>query len=149
MGNGWTSPPSVDQSSSRQHGFPQFLKDIKTEEIITTSSEIALTSSPTPPHLKAAPSNDSLNYNESNKEKLFELANTPVNVNCSRLSLKYATPKIKLETIVNSSFHVIFQSSWECFALGDLGAKSSSIDDSIHMEKLSLPQNLLLLYMIQ
>ncbi|GKF72331.1 hypothetical protein Tco_0208445 [Tanacetum coccineum] len=77
----------------------------------------------------------------SNKEKLFELANTPVNENCSAVILKKLPEKLidPGKFLIPCNFLEIV----ECLALADLGARINLMPLSI-WKKLSLP-NLLLL----
>nr|GEZ61458.1 reverse transcriptase domain-containing protein [Tanacetum cinerariifolium] len=73
----------------------------------------------------------------NNKEKLFDLATTPVNKNCSAVILK-KLPK-KLGDPTSFSFHVIFLELVERLALADLGASINLMPLSI-WKKLSLPE---------
>ncbi|GJT52083.1 reverse transcriptase domain-containing protein [Tanacetum coccineum] len=66
----------------------------------------------------------------SNKEKLFELANTPVNENCSAVILK----KLPENMLSNYVPEIV-----ECSALADLGASINLMPLSI-WRKLSLPE---------
>ncbi|GKA68277.1 reverse transcriptase domain-containing protein [Tanacetum coccineum] len=73
----------------------------------------------------------------NNKEKLFELAKTPVNVNCSVVILKKL-----LEKLIDPEKFLIpcdFPELVECLALADLGAIINLMPLSI-WEKLSLPE---------
>ncbi|GKE30025.1 reverse transcriptase domain-containing protein, partial [Tanacetum coccineum] len=69
----------------------------------------------------------------SNKEKLFELANTPVNENCSAVILK------KLPDLGKFLIPCNFIEIVECLALADLGASINLMPLSI-WRKLSLPE---------
>ncbi|GJT34548.1 reverse transcriptase domain-containing protein [Tanacetum coccineum] len=73
----------------------------------------------------------------SNKENLFELANTPLNENCSAVLLKKLTEKLgdpdKFLTPCN------FPELDECLALADLGASINLMPISV-WKKLSLPE---------
>ncbi|GJR97588.1 reverse transcriptase domain-containing protein [Tanacetum coccineum] len=73
----------------------------------------------------------------SNKEKLFELANTPVNENCSAVILKKLLKKLgdPGKFIISCNFPKIV----ECLALADLGASINLMPLSI-WRKLSLPE---------
>ncbi|GJW89166.1 reverse transcriptase domain-containing protein [Tanacetum coccineum] len=73
----------------------------------------------------------------NNKEKLFELAKTPVNENCSAVILK-KLPK-KLGDLDKFLIHCDFSELVECLALADLGASIKLMPLSI-WEKLSLPE---------
>ncbi|GJT09685.1 reverse transcriptase domain-containing protein [Tanacetum coccineum] len=68
----------------------------------------------------------------SNKEKLFELANTPLNENCSAVLLKHGDP---------DKFLILcdFPEQDECLALADLGASINLMPLSV-WKKLSLPE---------
>ncbi|GJT00459.1 reverse transcriptase domain-containing protein [Tanacetum coccineum] len=73
----------------------------------------------------------------SNKEKLFELANTPLNENCSAVLLKQL-----LEKLGDPDKFLIscdFQELDECLALADLGASINLMPLSV-WKKLSLPE---------
>ncbi|GJY85240.1 reverse transcriptase domain-containing protein [Tanacetum coccineum] len=73
----------------------------------------------------------------SNKEKLFELANTPVNENCSAVILKKLLEKLgdPGKFLIPCNFPEIV----ECLALADLGKSINLMPLSIWM-KLSLPK---------
>ncbi|GJV92204.1 reverse transcriptase domain-containing protein [Tanacetum coccineum] len=73
----------------------------------------------------------------SNKEKLFEVANTPVNENCSAVILKKLPKKLGDPGIflIPCNFPEIV----ECLALADLGASINLMPLSI-WKKLSLPE---------
>ncbi|GJZ10665.1 reverse transcriptase domain-containing protein [Tanacetum coccineum] len=73
----------------------------------------------------------------SNKEKLFELANTPVNENCSTIILKKLPEKLgdPGKFLIPCNFPEIV----ECIDLSDLGARINLIPLSI-WRKLSLPE---------
>ncbi|GJR29808.1 reverse transcriptase domain-containing protein [Tanacetum coccineum] len=73
----------------------------------------------------------------SNKEKLFELANTPVNENCSAVILKKLPEKLgdPGKFLIPCNFPEIV----ECLALADLGASINLMPLSI-WRKLSLPE---------
>ncbi|GKD88858.1 reverse transcriptase domain-containing protein [Tanacetum coccineum] len=73
----------------------------------------------------------------SNKEKLFELANTPVNENCSAVILKKLLEKLgdPGKFLIPCNFPEIV----ECLALADLGASINLMPLSI-WRKLSLPE---------
>ncbi|GJY58640.1 reverse transcriptase domain-containing protein [Tanacetum coccineum] len=73
----------------------------------------------------------------SNKEKLFEVANTPVNENCSAVILKKLPEKLgdPDKFIILCNFLEIV----ECLALADLGASINLMPLSI-WKKLSLPE---------
>ncbi|GJU28285.1 reverse transcriptase domain-containing protein [Tanacetum coccineum] len=73
----------------------------------------------------------------SNKEKLFELANTPVNKNCSAVILKKLPKKLgdPDKFLIPCNFPEIV----ECLALADLGASINLMPLSI-WRKLSLPE---------
>ncbi|GKB30246.1 reverse transcriptase domain-containing protein, partial [Tanacetum coccineum] len=73
----------------------------------------------------------------SNKEKLFELANTPVNENCSAVILKKLPKKLgdPSKFLIPCNFPKIV----ECLALADLGASINLMPLSI-WRKLSLPE---------
>ncbi|GJS78070.1 reverse transcriptase domain-containing protein [Tanacetum coccineum] len=73
----------------------------------------------------------------SNKEKLFELANTPVNENCSAVILKKLLKKLgdPGKFLIPCNFTEIV----ECLALADLGASINLMPLSI-WRKLSLPK---------
>ncbi|GJW85804.1 reverse transcriptase domain-containing protein [Tanacetum coccineum] len=73
----------------------------------------------------------------SNKEKLFELANTPVNENCSAVILKKLPKKLgdPSKFLIPCNFPEIV----ECLALADLGASINLMPLSI-WRKLSLPE---------
>ncbi|GJY13389.1 reverse transcriptase domain-containing protein [Tanacetum coccineum] len=73
----------------------------------------------------------------SNKEKLFELANTPVNENCSAVILKKLPEKMgdPGKFLIPCNFQEIV----ECLALADLGASINLMPLSI-WRKLSLPE---------
>ncbi|GJR71826.1 reverse transcriptase domain-containing protein [Tanacetum coccineum] len=73
----------------------------------------------------------------SNKEKLFELANTSVNENCSTIILKKLTEKLgdPGKFLIPCNFPEIV----ECLALADLGASIKLMPLSI-WRKLSLPE---------
>ncbi|GJR40410.1 reverse transcriptase domain-containing protein [Tanacetum coccineum] len=73
----------------------------------------------------------------SNKEKLFELANTPVNENCSAVILKKLPKKLgdPGKFLIPCNFPEIV----ECLALADLGASINLMPLSI-WRKLSLPE---------
>nr|GEU95194.1 hypothetical protein [Tanacetum cinerariifolium] len=73
----------------------------------------------------------------SNKEKLFELANAPVNENCSVVILK-KFPK-KLGDLDKFLIPCNFPEIVECIALADLGASINLMPLSI-WKKLSLPE---------
>ncbi|GJR71649.1 reverse transcriptase domain-containing protein [Tanacetum coccineum] len=73
----------------------------------------------------------------NNKEKLFELAKTPVNENCSAVILK-KLPK-KLGDPVKFLIPCDFSKLVECLALADLGASINLMPISI-WEKISLPE---------
>nr|GEX66713.1 reverse transcriptase domain-containing protein [Tanacetum cinerariifolium] len=73
----------------------------------------------------------------SNKEKLFELANTPVNENCLAVILK-KLPK-KLGDLGKFLIPCNFPKKVECLALADLGASINLMPLSIR-RKLSLPE---------
>ncbi|GJX96807.1 reverse transcriptase domain-containing protein [Tanacetum coccineum] len=73
----------------------------------------------------------------SNKEKLFEVANTPVNENCSAVILK-KLPK-KLVDLGKFLIPCNFPEIAECLALADLGARINLMPLSI-WKKLSLPE---------
>ncbi|GKA60698.1 hypothetical protein Tco_0760105, partial [Tanacetum coccineum] len=68
----------------------------------------------------------------SNKEKLFELANTPLNENCSAMLLKHGDP---------DKFLILcdFPELDECLALADLGASINLMPLSV-WKKLLLPE---------
>ncbi|GKD64628.1 reverse transcriptase domain-containing protein, partial [Tanacetum coccineum] len=72
----------------------------------------------------------------SNKEKLFEVANTPVNENCSAVILKNLPKKLgdPGKFLIPCNFPKIA----ECLALADLGASINLMPLSI-WKKLSLP----------
>ncbi|GJW83564.1 hypothetical protein Tco_0156709 [Tanacetum coccineum] len=73
----------------------------------------------------------------SNKEKLFELANTPLNENCSAVLLKKLPKKLR-----DPSKFLIpcdFPELDECLALADLGASINLMPLSV-WKKLSLPE---------
>ncbi|GKE67504.1 reverse transcriptase domain-containing protein, partial [Tanacetum coccineum] len=73
----------------------------------------------------------------SNKEKLFELANTPINENCSTVILKKLPGKLgdPGKFLIPCNFPEIV----ECLALSDLGASINLMPLSI-WRKLSLPE---------
>ncbi|GJW10206.1 reverse transcriptase domain-containing protein [Tanacetum coccineum] len=73
----------------------------------------------------------------NNKEKLFELANTPVNENCSAVILKKLPEKLgdPGKFLIPCNFPEIV----ECLALADLGASINLMPLSI-WRKLSLPE---------
>ncbi|GJT55128.1 reverse transcriptase domain-containing protein [Tanacetum coccineum] len=73
----------------------------------------------------------------SNKEKLFEIANTPVNENCSAVILKKLLEKLgdPGKFLIPCNFPKIV----ECLALADLGASINLMPLSI-WRKLSLPE---------
>ncbi|GJZ30211.1 reverse transcriptase domain-containing protein [Tanacetum coccineum] len=73
----------------------------------------------------------------SNKEKLFELSNTPVNENCSAVILKKLPEKLgdPGKFLIPCNFPEIV----ECLALADLGASINLMPLSI-WRKLSLPE---------
>ncbi|GJT68571.1 reverse transcriptase domain-containing protein [Tanacetum coccineum] len=73
----------------------------------------------------------------NNKEKLFDLAKTPVNENCSAVILKKLTEKLKDpdKFLIPCDFSEIV----ECLALADLGESINLIPLSI-WKKLSLPE---------
>ncbi|GJZ69157.1 reverse transcriptase domain-containing protein [Tanacetum coccineum] len=73
----------------------------------------------------------------SNKEKLFEVANTPVNENCSAVILKKLPEKLgdPGKFLIPCNFPEIA----ECLALADLGASINLMPLSI-WKKLSLPE---------
>ncbi|GJY19026.1 reverse transcriptase domain-containing protein [Tanacetum coccineum] len=73
----------------------------------------------------------------SNKEKLFEVANTPVNENCSAVILKKLPEKLgdPGKFLIPCNFPEIV----ECLALADLGASINLMPLSI-WKKLSLPE---------
>ncbi|GJR39988.1 reverse transcriptase domain-containing protein [Tanacetum coccineum] len=73
----------------------------------------------------------------SNKEKLFELANTPVNENCSAVILKKLPKKLgdPSKFLIPCNFPEIV----ECLALADLGA-SINLMPLFIWRKLSLPE---------
>ncbi|GJZ55220.1 reverse transcriptase domain-containing protein [Tanacetum coccineum] len=73
----------------------------------------------------------------SNKEKLFELVNTPVNENCSAVILKKLPEKLgdPGKFLISCNFPEIV----ECLALADLGASINLMPLSI-WRKLSLPE---------
>ncbi|GJZ31008.1 reverse transcriptase domain-containing protein [Tanacetum coccineum] len=73
----------------------------------------------------------------SNKEKLFELANTPLNENCSAVLLKKLLKKLRDP----SKFLIpcYFPELDECLALADLGASINLMPLSV-WKKLSLPK---------
>ncbi|GJY45177.1 reverse transcriptase domain-containing protein, partial [Tanacetum coccineum] len=73
----------------------------------------------------------------SNKEKLFELANTPVNKNCSAIILKKLPEKLGdlCKFLIPCNFLEIV----ECLALADLGASINLMPLSI-WRKLSFPK---------
>ncbi|GKC32923.1 reverse transcriptase domain-containing protein [Tanacetum coccineum] len=73
----------------------------------------------------------------SNKEKLFEIANTPVNENCSSVILKKFPEKLGEpgKFLIPCNFPEIT----ECLALADLGASINLMPLSI-WKKLSLPE---------
>ncbi|GKB15597.1 reverse transcriptase domain-containing protein [Tanacetum coccineum] len=73
----------------------------------------------------------------SNKEKLFELANTPVNENCSAVILKKLLKKLRDpgKFLIPCNFPEIV----ECLALADLGASINLMPLSI-WRKLLLPE---------
>ncbi|GJR57751.1 reverse transcriptase domain-containing protein [Tanacetum coccineum] len=73
----------------------------------------------------------------SNKEKLFEVANTPVNKNCSAVILKKLPEKLgdPDKFLIPCNFTEIV----ECLALADLGASINLMPLSI-WKKLSLPE---------
>ncbi|GJZ36029.1 reverse transcriptase domain-containing protein [Tanacetum coccineum] len=73
----------------------------------------------------------------NNKEKLFKLANTPVNENCSAVILKKLPEKLgdPCKFLIPCNFPEIV----ECLALADLGASINLMPLSIWM-KLSLPE---------
>ncbi|GKC61131.1 hypothetical protein Tco_1088729, partial [Tanacetum coccineum] len=76
----------------------------------------------------------------NNKEKLFDLAKTPVNENCSAVSLKKLPEKLRDpdKFLIPCDFPEIV----ECLALADLGAKvqASNLLASIHSKSSSLPK---------
>nr|GEU40705.1 reverse transcriptase domain-containing protein [Tanacetum cinerariifolium] len=74
----------------------------------------------------------------SNKEKLFEVTNTPVNENCSAVILK-RLPK-KLGDLGKFLIPCNFPEIVECLALADLGASINLMPLSI-WRKLSLPEH--------
>ncbi|GKA32847.1 reverse transcriptase domain-containing protein, partial [Tanacetum coccineum] len=73
----------------------------------------------------------------SNKEKLYEIANTPVNENCSAVILKKLPKKLRNpgKFLIPCNFPKIA----ECLALADLGASINLMSLSI-WKKLSLPE---------
>ncbi|GJW05628.1 reverse transcriptase domain-containing protein [Tanacetum coccineum] len=73
----------------------------------------------------------------SNKEKLFELANTPLNENCSAVLLKKLPEKLRDpgKFLIPCDFPELV----ECLALADLGASINLMPLSI-WKKLSLPE---------
>ncbi|GJV27180.1 reverse transcriptase domain-containing protein [Tanacetum coccineum] len=73
----------------------------------------------------------------SNKEKLFEVANTPVNENCSAVILKKLPEK--LGDLGKFLIPCNFPEIAECLALADLGASINLMPLSI-WKKLSLPE---------
>ncbi|GJY17878.1 reverse transcriptase domain-containing protein [Tanacetum coccineum] len=73
----------------------------------------------------------------SNKEKLFELANTPLNENCSAVLLKKLP--VKLGDPDNFLIPCDFSDLDECLALADLGASINLMPLSV-WKKLSLPE---------
>ena len=73
----------------------------------------------------------------SNKEKLFELARTPLNENCSAVLLKKLPEK--LGDPGKFLIPCVFPGMVECFALADLGASINLMPYSV-WKKLSLPE---------
>ncbi|GJX38159.1 reverse transcriptase domain-containing protein [Tanacetum coccineum] len=73
----------------------------------------------------------------NNKEKLFDLAKTPVNENCSTVILKKLPEKLRDH--VKFLIPYDFQKIVECLALADLGASINLMPLSI-WKKLSLPE---------
>jgi hypothetical protein len=72
-----------------------------------------------------------------NKEKLFELAKTPLNEHCSVVSLKKLPEKLgDPEKFLNPCS---FPGMVECFALADLGASINLMSLSL-WKKLSIPE---------
>ncbi|GKA40446.1 reverse transcriptase domain-containing protein [Tanacetum coccineum] len=73
----------------------------------------------------------------NNKEKLFDLAKTPVNENCSAVFLKKLPEKLgdPGKFLIPCDFPELV----ECLALADLGARNNSMPLSI-WKKLSLPE---------
>ncbi|GJY98985.1 reverse transcriptase domain-containing protein [Tanacetum coccineum] len=73
----------------------------------------------------------------NNKEKLFDLAKTPVNENCSAVILKKLPEKVRepVKFLIPCDFPEIV----ECLALADLGASINLMPLSI-WKKLSLPE---------
>nr|GEZ23887.1 reverse transcriptase domain-containing protein [Tanacetum cinerariifolium] len=100
---------------------------------ITTRSGVSYDGPPIPPPF-SPPSKVNL---LSNKEKLFELVNTPVNENCSAVILKKLLEKLgdPDKFIIPCNFLEIV----ECLALADLGASINLIPLFI-WKKLSLPE---------
>ncbi|GKE38693.1 reverse transcriptase domain-containing protein [Tanacetum coccineum] len=73
----------------------------------------------------------------SNKEKIFELANTPLNENCSTVLLKKLPEKLRDPG--KFLIHCDFLELDECLAVADLGASINLMPLSI-WKKLSLPE---------
>jgi hypothetical protein len=73
----------------------------------------------------------------NNKEKLFEMAKTPVNENCSAVLLKQLPEK--LGDLGKFLIPCIFSGMVECYALADLGASINLMPHSV-WKKLSLPE---------
>ncbi|GKD87499.1 reverse transcriptase domain-containing protein [Tanacetum coccineum] len=71
----------------------------------------------------------------SNKEKLFELVNTPLNENCSAVLLKKLPEKLKDPFLIMCDFSELD----ECLALADLGASINLMPLSV-WKQLSLPK---------
>ncbi|GJT46510.1 reverse transcriptase domain-containing protein [Tanacetum coccineum] len=73
----------------------------------------------------------------SNKEKLFELASTPLNKNCSAVLLKKFSEKLRDpdKFLIPCDFPELY----ECLALADLGASINLMPLSV-WKKLSLPE---------
>ena len=73
----------------------------------------------------------------SNKEKLFEMAKTPLNENCSAVILKKLPEK--LGDPGKFLIPCVFPGMVECYALADLGASINLMPHSV-WKKLSLPE---------
>ncbi|GJR76248.1 reverse transcriptase domain-containing protein [Tanacetum coccineum] len=75
----------------------------------------------------------------NNKEKLFDLAKTPVNDNCLAVIHSKSVPEKNMEDPANYLIPCDFPELVECLALADLGASINLMPLSI-WKKLSLPK---------